>query len=187
MNKMIMALVLSCLPLTAFAQQELSMLTEQGKGIIKVFSGYLKTELVESMDAGGPLYAIGVCNEAAPRMSDAHSEMSGWEFNRTSLKPRNADNAPDDWEFAVLKDFEEQKASGTDPVELVHSEILEENGRRVFRIMQAIPTVELCTKCHGESISPLVEDKLNLLYPEDKARGFRVGDIRGAFTLEKAL
>lgn len=49
--------------------------------------------------------------------------------------------------------------------------------------MKAIPTAALCVKCHGETIDPEVEAKLKALYPNDQARGFKEGDLRGAFTL----
>nr|VFK61436.1 MAG: Protein of unknown function (DUF3365) [Candidatus Kentron sp. UNK]VFK69117.1 MAG: Protein of unknown function (DUF3365) [Candidatus Kentron sp. UNK] len=59
---------------------------------------------------------------------------------------------------------------------------MEKDGVRVFRYMKAIPTLEVCTLCHGASLSPDVVTKLDELYPEDQARGFKVGDIRGAFS-----
>jgi hypothetical protein len=59
--------------------------------------------------------------------------------------------------------------------------------KTVFRYMKAIPTAELCVACHGAEIPPDVAAKLEELYPQDKARGFQPGDIRGAFTITRAL
>jgi hypothetical protein len=53
--------------------------------------------------------------------------------------------------------------------------------------MKAIPTKPLCLTCHAEAIAPEVETKINQLYPADRARGYRVGDLRGAFTLSKPI
>ena len=36
-------------------------------------------------------------------------------------------------------------------------------------------------------MKPAVRDKLASLYPQDKAVGYKVGDIRGAITLRKPL
>jgi cytochrome c553 len=113
--------------------------------------------------------------------------MSGWEVARTSLKPRNPNNAPDKWETQVLMEFETRKSAGEDPSKLVYTEIVEENGHQVFRMMKAIPTAEVCTKCHGVELQEPVVEKLDELYPEDQARGYKVGDLRGAFTLKKPL
>ena len=53
--------------------------------------------------------------------------------------------------------------------------------------MKAIPTGELCLLCHGETIDPDIAAAIDKAYPEDQARGFSLGDIRGAFTLSKPL
>jgi hypothetical protein len=45
----------------------------------------------------------------------------------------------------------------------------------------------LCLTCHGENIASEVDAKLKELYPYDQARGFREGDLRGAFTIAKPL
>ena len=55
------------------------------------------------------------------------------------------------------------------------------------RDRKAIPTAAMCLTCHGSDLASDVEGKLDELYPKDAARGFSVGDLRGAFTLNKAL
>ena len=62
-----------------------------------------------------------------------------------------------------------------------------ENGRQVFRYMKAIPTAPICVTCYGADIDADLAAELDRLYPTDQARGFAVGDIRGAFTVRKAL
>ncbi|MEW8278883.1 MAG: DUF3365 domain-containing protein [Candidatus Thiodiazotropha sp.] len=172
---------------TVQADPSLQANLEEGKGVIKAFFGDLKGELVKGMKAGGPVSTIATCNKVAPGLAEAHSQMSGWDVGRTSLKLRNPKNAPDAWELAVLQEFEARKAAGEDPMKLVKGEIEEEQGRKVFRMMKAIPTAEVCTKCHGDAIAEPVAAKLDELYPADKARGYKVGDLRGAFTLKKRL
>jgi len=186
MNKTILAMML-CLPLVAGAEEDVAQLTAEGQQVIKGFFTDLKGELVKGMKAGGPVHTIDVCSKVAPNLAEAHSQMSGWQIARTSLKPRNPDNAPDAWETRVLEQFETRKAAGEDPTKLVYTEIVEDDGREVFRMMKAIPTAEVCTKCHGVELQEPVVKKLDELYPEDQARGFKVGDLRGAFTLQKDL
>ncbi len=154
---------------------------------IKTFASTLVGELKGAMKAGGPVNAISVCNEKAPAIAANLSGDDGWQVGRTSLKVRNPGNAPDPWELAVLKRFEARKAAGEDPAKLAYAEIVEENGEKVFRFMKAIPTKKVCLNCHGSKLAPEVAARLDALYPEDKARGFKVGDIRGAFTLSKTI
>ncbi len=159
----------------------------EARGLIKEFAGALKGELKAAMKAGGPLEAISTCNNKAPEIASQKSQELGWDLARTSLKLRNPDNAPDAWEQEVLQSFETRKAAGEDAAKMEQAEIVEKDGKRVFRYMKAIPAGKRCLKCHGESIKADLAEKLDSLYPEDQARGFKEGDIRGAFTFQKAL
>jgi hypothetical protein len=53
--------------------------------------------------------------------------------------------------------------------------------------MKAIPTGKVCLTCHGSNIKLNLRTRINELYPEDKAYGFEIGDIRGAFTIQIPL
>ena len=90
---------------------------------------------------------------------------------------------PDAWELAQLQRFEERKAAGENPTAIETGEYVELNGKRVFRYMKAIPTGPICLNCHGGALTPDVSAKLKELYPDDKATGFKIGDLRGAFTV----
>jgi hypothetical protein len=151
------------------------------------FMKTLKGELMQAMQAGGPVNAIGVCKTRAPAIAAELGALKGWQIGRTSLKPRNIANAPDEWERARLESFEQRKQAGENPAELEYYEVIEQNGQPVFRYMKAIPTAELCLACHGAKIDPAVAAKLAELYPRDQALGYQVGDIRGAFTFIEPL
>ncbi|MFY9179323.1 MAG: DUF3365 domain-containing protein, partial [Venatoribacter sp.] len=132
--------------------------------------------------SGGALHAIELCNTQAPAIA-ANASTQGWTVGRTSLKTRNPDNRPDEWELETLLQFEQRKKAGEDPMMLTASR--SENGE--YRFMKAIPTAEMCLACHGSELTSEVSQKLAQLYPEDQAIGFKVGDLRGAFTLTKKV
>ena len=160
----------------------------EARGIIKQFATQLKGELKKGMKEGGPVNAINVCVKKAPEITNQVSASSGWTVTRTSLKPRTISNNPLPWERKVMEEFEARKAAGADPKTLDYSDIVEEDGKKVFRYMKAIPTGKVCLKCHGgDNVDPDVVTRLKSLYPSDKARGFKEGDIRGAFVLIKAF
>lgn len=147
----------------------------------------LKTELTTAMKSAGPLAAIEVCNTKAMPIGDEISAKTGWIVARTSLKTRNSVNQPDIWEREQLNAFEQRLAAG-EPVGQLESFIeTEENGYKVQRFMKAIPTEEGCLACHGEQLAPAIANKIDALYPQDKARGFAVGQLRGAFTLQRTV
>jgi hypothetical protein len=160
---------------------------EESRAIAAEFMKTLKGELMQAMQAGGPVNAIGVCKLRAPAIAAELSALKGWQVGRTSLKVRNPANAPDSWERAGLESFEQRKQAGEDPAQLEYFAVVEQKGKPVFRYMKAIPTAGLCLTCHGTSIDPSVEAKLAELYPADQARGYRAGDIRGAFTFIEPL
>jgi len=159
----------------------------EARQVIKQFFSQLKGELQKAMKEGGPVDAIGVCNEKAPEIADEISASTGWYVARTSLKNRAPTNSPEAWGKKVLKEFEARKTAGTDVKTLDYKDVVEEDGKKVFRYMKAIPTGEICLKCHGSNLKPEVAAKLDELYPSDRARDFKLGDIRGAFVLKKTL
>ena len=161
-------------------------LAADARGISAKFAEKLKSELVGAMKVDGPVNAIEVCNVSAPAIA-ADASANGWSAGRTSLKTRNPKNAPDAWEKRTLEEFDAAKSAGADAAKLEHFEVIEENGVRTFRFMKAIPVAEPCLACHGEAIKEPVSAKLKELYPDDRATGYKVGDIRGAFTLSSAL
>ncbi|MBF0354018.1 MAG: DUF3365 domain-containing protein [Alphaproteobacteria bacterium] len=186
-NHLLAALALFCSLASAPAlAQDADALKSQAAQNTAAFGDALKEELVGALNAGGPIAAIGACNEKAPAIAKAKSQ-EGWRVGRTSLKLRNTGNTPDAWEQATLAEFEARKAKGEPAAQLAKAEIVTENGQKTFRFMKAIPTAPLCLSCHGAEIKPEVAAKLDALYPKDKARGFAEGDLRGAFTLSKKL
>jgi hypothetical protein len=160
---------------------------EASRATAAEFMTSLKGELMQAMQAGGPVNAVGVCHLRAPAIAADLGALKGWQVGRTSLKVRNLANVPDEWERAALERFEQRKQDGADPATLEYYEVVEQDGKPVFRYMKAIPTAELCLTCHGATIDPAVAARLTELYPGDQARGYQVGDIRGAFTFIEPL
>ncbi|WP_205663316.1 Tll0287-like domain-containing protein [Alteromonas facilis] len=154
----------------------------EAKQKVSVFASTLKQALMHAVKTGGLTMAVDVCHQQAPAIAQSLST-DGWTVGRTSLKARNPDNRPDTWESAVLTMFENQRLQGEPAGDLV-AKSADENS---FRFMKAIPTGELCVSCHGSSIESNLKATIDSLYPQDQATGFKVGDIRGAFTVTKSL
>ncbi|NRA85671.1 MAG: DUF3365 domain-containing protein [Gammaproteobacteria bacterium] len=179
----ILGLGLSC---NTQAQQPSDL--QQARDIVASFSKALKSTLKPALKQLGPVAAINVCTEAAPRLAMQFSATTDWQVSRTSLKNRNPQNAPDQWEQQTLQLFEQQKAQGKDITQLEHWQLVTQQGTKVLRYMKAIPTAaKPCLACHGSNINPKIQAQLTASYPLDKATGYQVGDIRGAFSLKKQL
>ncbi len=75
------------------------------------------------------------------------------------------------------------------PATLEKGEVVTEEGRKSYRYMKALPTQALCSSATAprRASPPAVKEKLSALYPQDKAMGYSVGQIRGAMTIRKPL
>jgi hypothetical protein len=167
----------------ASAQDDVKQRTEAARAAAADFGKTLLGELQQAIAAGGPANAIGVCHTIAPEIAAQKSSEFKMTIRRTSLKLRQPANAPDEWERRQLLRFAERKAAGEGAATLETGEYAEKDGKRVFRYMKAIPTGELCLSCHGSTLAPEVAARLQALYPQDAATGFKLGDLRGAFTI----
>lgn len=175
------AAVVASVPVQA-GDVDQAALTKEARQQVKAFGGNLKKTVKQGMQAGGPTEAIHLCNTKAPDIASQHSQ-GAWNVGRTSLKLRNPDNQPTAWEASVLADFDKRLAAGEDPKKMEASKM---EGDK-FHYMKAIPTGGLCLACHGETLAEPVKARLAELYPEDKATGYKAGQIRGAFTLTKSV
>ncbi len=160
----------------------------EAKALIKQFAGTLQGELKTAMTEGGPPAAVTVCHDRAPAIAESLSAQSGWSVGRTSLKTRNtALNSPDAWEARILDQFEQRAAAGEPVAPMRYAEVVDVDGQPTYRFMKAIPTASVCLACHGTDIAPEVAEAIDKAYPDDQARGYALGDIRGAFSLSKPM
>lgn len=156
---------------------------DQARTGAAALGGQLQQALQSAMAEGGPVAGIEVCQLQAPEIARNVSD-PGMKVGRTSLKVRNPDNAPGAWETRMLEDFERRLTSGEAPGQIESFVVRNDGERRFGHWMKAIPTQGLCTACHGSDISPEVAAAIDATYPQDKARGYSAGELRGAFTVE---
>ena len=188
MKKTLIALgCLGAFALSASANE--TQLLEEARGIpAKMVPNLLKV-LTTEIEKGGPAGAIAVCRDKAPQMAKSLSEQTGWAIRRVSVKNRNPKAVPDAWELGVLDEFERRLAAGEDPAKIDKLEVVTSDGQKMARYMKALPTNDLCLGCHGtqDRVSPEVQAKLKELYPDDKATGYGLKQLRGAITVKKPL
>ncbi|OGT01560.1 MAG: hypothetical protein A2Z65_02880, partial [Gallionellales bacterium RIFCSPLOWO2_02_58_13] len=159
-------------------------LLDEARKVASSLPPKMLAKLQEEIAKSGPEGAIPVCKDMAPNMAAKVLQETGWKVRRVSLKVRNEARAiPDEWEKAALEDFDKRAAAGESPAKL-------EKGEKVgneYRYVKALPVQPLCLSCHGsaEQISPAVKSVLAQHYPNDRATGYSVGQIRGAISVRK--
>jgi hypothetical protein len=150
--------------------------------LVNRFQKTLKTELMNAIAARQASGAIEVCRDVAPIVSDSFSA-EGWTIRRVSDKNRNPENRATLEELAILAGFVEN-ADG--PSAFVLIDTLAEDSTRIFRYYAPIYTQQLCLSCHGgmQTLSPGVYQAVKKTYPDDKAVGYTIGQVRGMFVVE---
>ena len=169
--------------------EKLQQFNENASSQIKLLAGNLQKELSTAMQSQGPVSAVSVCNLKAPEIADEINSSSPINVKRTSLKIRNPNNAPDDWERKVLNMFANQLQEGVPVSDLVYSERIDSDDSSTFRMMKAIPVQPVCLTCHGNE-QVIIDDVKNIIltnYPNDKATGYAAGELRGAFSASQTI
>ncbi len=153
--------------------EAIAEVTARGEAAAKVLMERLGAQLKGAIESGGPVAAITVCQQVAiPLTTSAGAAFEGVTVKRTTLKPRNPANAPDEHDRAVLEAMAAQ--SPPQPV------IRWEDG--VAHFYRPLLTQEVCLKCHGDpaTFPKELTEALAFAYPADAATGYALGDLRGA-------
>ena len=167
---LILLITAAALPSTGASDADLA----RGAEILLPFKRELQRALQEGL-AGGPEAAIAACRTRAPEIAASISR-DGVRVGRTSHRLRNPANAAPAW-VAPLLDRAVSDAAQRAPQTVALSA-----DRRGY--VEPITVQPMCLTCHGEALSAAISSRLEALYPEDRAVGFRVGDFRGLFWAE---
>jgi len=166
---------------------EREMAAEQvSQQFIKQLGSHLKKEMQEK----GPVQAINVCKEIAPEIANRLSIENGWRVSRVTTKPRNSLlGTADTWEHEALAEFEAKAAGGEKYETMNKSAVVDEDSQFYFRYMKPLALKPVCLTCHGsdKDIPAPVKAELEKLYPFDKAKGYKQGELRGAVSIKQPM
>ena len=140
---------------------------------IQALQAALIEALTNELRSEGPLGAIHVCRDQAQAITARVAREQGIDVGRTSHRLRNPANRPRPWSEPFVSEGADKNYDTVQPR-------LVDLGERVG-VIRPINTLGMCTQCHGndEQILPEVREAIAAAYPEDRATGFGVGDLRG--------
>lgn len=155
----------------------------------KEFMESLKSILVKEMQTNGIVAAVSVCSDTAQILTNDYGVKKGIYIKRVSFKNRNQNNIPDEFETRALQYFEELKTNGKLSETTEFIDIEEFNGVKKVRYLKPITVQAPCLGCHGTSdnIGADVKIIISNKYPNDKATGYQMDDLRGAVSISKTL
>ena len=156
---------------------------EWGEEISQAAQEQLITALQNAISERGIPGAIAFCHvEALPILKEV-GDTYNVEIRRASNDYRNPEDKPRPYEEMILDAFEYNTENGL-PTE---SNVQKLDGGETLLFAKAIKIPNaLCLNCHGSpgsEISLETLNKLDELYPEDKARGHQIGDLRGMWSI----
>lgn len=155
---------------------------ERGKMIASVSQKILGTTLKKKIEEDGIEQAIKYCNLAAYPLVDSLSNEYSAVIKRVSMKLRNPQNKPDSIEQMLLDAYQytiDQGEPVTDNIQEIHKEYL----LYTKPILIGDP---LCLQCHGkigEELKPETNQLIKSLYPDDKATGYAITELRGMWSI----
>jgi hypothetical protein len=163
-------------PLAARSEDDAALTA--GRTAAKTLMDTLGPQLKASMEAGGPVAAIGVCGAVAQQLTEnlkvEHTAVVG--VTRVTDRARNPKNLAHGLDQKVIMDYQ---ASSSKDDRVVRSD------NQLF-YYKPLYLQELCLNCHGakEQLKPEVRTLLDKNYPQDKAVDYAVGDFRGLIKVQ---
>lgn len=180
----ILALTLCVTLVASDKQQNQQQIMKIGKESAVALFKTLEPKLQEKIKKDGFAKASEFCtNEAQKLTAEVNKNLQkGVSIKRISLKNRNPLNAPATKnEENILKSFDLLNSSG------VMLRALVENSTNSYKFYKPLVIQKgVCLKCHGDenTIDKDAKALFSKKYSNDKAVGFKMGDVRGAIVVE---
>jgi hypothetical protein len=161
---------------SVFAEGYVAKANKISKDLLKTLGSNLKKE----MKANGPVKTLEFCNLNASKLTkQVNVKYKGIEVKRVSLKPRNSLDKPSKDEAIILKSLEDMYKVGVRP-----KNIVQQIDGKVKVYKPLLISKKVCLVCHGDlSKNKTLAKKLHKLYPNDKATGYKMHDLRGAIVV----
>jgi outer membrane murein-binding lipoprotein Lpp len=151
----------------------------KGKKITAFSFKALSSEVIKAIEEGGVKHATEYCQLQASPLIDSLSKTYQADISRVSDKYRNQENKPDELDLKVIEDYRRQLSEGHELQ--AH---LEGKGTQVIYYSPIIILNPLCLQCHGEPGKTMETENAKFIktkYPEDKATGYTLGELRGVW------
>ncbi len=182
-NAVLLLALVACVPANKPSDEEvLSVAKSEGERIAGIAQKALGSQLMKAMSEGGPSHALTFCQVAAMPILDTLTTGFHVKVRRASDRNRNEIDSPTPQELKVLEGYRATLDSG----KTLHSSVAVLNDEQVLFAMPILLNNPMCLKCHGAvgtDIDSSTYGLINRLYPNDKATGHALGDLRGIWSL----
>jgi len=150
-----------------------SVLLKKGDSISSEVQKVLLGHVMQAMKSGGPGFAVAFCNEKAMALTDSLGLVYNCTIQRISDRNRNPANQLSAIDVENTASMLAAKVTGPGLVSLNNS---------WFYYKPIKIGMPACLGCHGAEGKDIDAKTLAIIkqkYPEDKATGYKEGDLRG--------
>lgn len=154
---------------------------EKGKIMALQTKSMLGSHLKKALSTKGTEGALSFCSLRALPLTDSMSVVLNARIQRVSDRNRNPKNAATGEALEYIKQARIDQSQGRE----LKPKLIEKDGKTLG--FYPILTEEMCLQCHGTPntrIKPGTMELLKSAYPNDKATGFHIGDLRGIWVVE---
>lgn len=158
-----------------------------GKESAMMLAKELGKNMKAHMKAGGPLDALNFCSNEAYDLTDAVNKKlkKGVSVKRISSQYRSEANKPSANEEKILNSLQSLQKSGV----VLPPYLVEKVDDQTLKFYKPLVIDKpVCLKCHGVVKDPKLKNEIAQRYPNDKAMGYKINDLRGAIvvTIDKS-
>lgn len=175
---MVFGVLVSCN--TELTKSETQNYTSKGKEVAGAVFKELSKNLQDQMKLGGTVQAIPYCNITAMPITSELADHYKVSIKRTSDRIRNPKNLPIAREKQILEIYHKAVAEKSELKPMV------EKVDGLVTFYAPIKIQKNCLVCHGvvsESVTVATDSILKSLYPDDKAKGYNEGDLKGIWSI----
>ena len=164
------------------AQDVPQEILDTGEKVSQELLKQLGPKLKHEIQTNGIVAAADFCNTNALTLTEEVNlhQLQGISVKRTSLKERNTANTALEDERKVLASMQKMLDNKKLP-----AYILKKENKTYKYYKPLVIKNETCLACHGNiSQNPELSTFMKEHYPEDKATGYKMGELRGAVVVE---
>ena len=151
-----------------------------GKQYAMKTKSVLGRNLLTAIQSKGTAEALNFCNVRAIPLTDSMAQELNISIQRVSDQPRNPDNQANEEQLQYIRRAKNKIMQG----QKISPVIKELNGSMLA--YYPIMTNQMCLQCHGEAGKDITEEtlnRINQLYPDDKAKNYKANQLRGIWVV----
>ncbi|MBW7840399.1 MAG: DUF3365 domain-containing protein [Chitinophagaceae bacterium] len=164
--------------------EEKQVYFEEGNHIASEAQKALLSKVTKAIADSGVNGAVAFCNENAIPITDSLSNAFHAQIKRISNKNRNPDNVlKTETDIMAWNLIEGMAREATAPPA---QHVVLQEGNKIFYYKAITLGMPTCLKCHGNKDTDIAPETLQLIqakYPNDKAIGYQLGELRGLWKI----